>query len=69
MPKPQRTLRGRIATYREEATAFLRRRQEDRKPFVRLYFSGGRGRSLDPESGEAQPLLAVAGALIEAAGD
>ena len=69
MPKPQRTLRGRLSGYAEEATAYLRRRQEDRKPFARVQLEGGRGRTFGPEDAEGRALFLAAAGLIDAASD
>ena len=63
MYKPHRLLVNRASGYVAEASAYLRRRRAARRPFVRLYWSGGAGASsgsgagtssLDGESPGAQ---------------
>jgi len=68
-PKPQRTLRDRITGYREEAAAYLRRRQEDRKPFARVSLSDGRGRKLGSDTDHGRALFLAAASVIDATTD
>jgi hypothetical protein len=67
-PKPHRVLLDRVSSYADEAAAYLRRRRLDRRPFARLYWSGGRAadRAADPLAGGE--LFVAAGRLIELAG-
>ena len=46
VPKPQRTILGRVSSYAEEAAAYLRRRRITRTPFARVHYQGGRARRL-----------------------
>lgn len=68
MPKVHRVLLDRMTGYADEAGAFMRRRRLTRRPFARIYLSGGRAveHPVDSEEGErlisaAEDLLAVAG--------
>jgi len=68
MPKAHRVLLDAVSGYADEAGAFMRRRRLTRRPFARVYCSGGRAaeHSLDSEAGErlmsaAEDLLAAAG--------
>lgn len=66
-PKPHRVLLDRVSGYADEAAAYMRRRRADRRPFVRLYYAGGRG--VDAAGGEdGAELFVAAGRLIEVAG-
>jgi hypothetical protein len=67
MQKPQRTILGRVSAYADEATAFLRRRRMTRKPFARVYYSGGRSASYTPEGASGRELFRAAAELIGAA--
>ena len=68
MQKPQRTILGRVSAYADEATGFLRRRRMTRKPFARVYHSGGRSAAFSSETAEGRRLFAAAADLIDAAG-
>lgn len=64
MQKPYRFLLGRVATYAEEGSAFLRRRRIRGQPFVRVWREGQvvEAEPLDADPGRA--LSAVAGELL-----
>jgi hypothetical protein len=66
-PKPHRVLLDRVSGYADEAAAYMRRRRVARKPFARLYYSGGRSADL-AEDGAGIELFASAGRVIELAG-
>jgi hypothetical protein len=67
-PKPHRVFLDRVSSYADEAAAYMRRRRASRRPFARLYYSGGRAvdHADDPEA--AAELFVAAGRLIEVAG-
>ena len=65
-PTPHRVLQ-KVSGYADEAAAYLRRRRHSRKPFARVYRSGGRSLSYPRESEEGGALFAAAGHLIEVA--
>ncbi|HEY7152035.1 MAG TPA: hypothetical protein VH391_10170 [Solirubrobacterales bacterium] len=67
MQKPQRTILNRVSAYADEAAGFLRRRRITRKPFARVYLSGGRTASFSAESAEGRRLFAAAADLIDVA--
>jgi hypothetical protein len=67
MQKPQRTILDRVSGYAEEATGFLRRRRMTRKPFARIYYSGGRSAAHSAETAEGRRLFAAAADLIDVA--
>jgi len=69
MEKPHRVLLDRVAGYADEATAYLRRRRLSRRPFARVYWSGGRGADFPPESESGRTLFLAASRLIEVARD
>ena len=66
-PKPRRLLRQRVAGYREEAAAYLRRRRITRRPFARVYWPGGRSREFPPDTEAGRELFLAAAGLIDAA--
>ena len=68
MPKPHRVLIDRVSGYADEAGAFIRRRRHNRRPFARLYWSGGRSAEPGPETESGAELFAAAGELSEVAG-
>jgi hypothetical protein len=68
MQKPQRTIRGRVSAYADEATGYLRRRRITRTPFARVYRSGGRSASYAPETEAGRELFRAAAELIAVAG-
>jgi hypothetical protein len=65
MEKPHRFVLDRVAGYADEATAYLRRRRLSRRPFARVYWSGGRGADFPPESETGRTLFLAASRLIE----
>lgn len=65
MEKPHRFILDRVAGYADEATAYLRRRRLSRRPFARVYWSGGRGADFSPESETGRTLFLAASRLIE----
>lgn len=66
--KPHRVLVERFSGYADEAAAFLRRRRHRRRPFARVYASGGRAVACPSESPDGKDLFDTAGELIEVAG-
>lgn len=67
-PKPHRVLLERVSGYADEAAAFMRRRRVARRPFARLYYSGGRSSDHAADSAMGGELFVAAGRLIEVAG-
>jgi hypothetical protein len=67
MEKPHRYILNRVASYADEAAAYLRRRRLSRKPFARVYWSGGRGTDFPPETGTGRALFLAASRLIDVA--
>jgi hypothetical protein len=67
-PKPHRVLLDRVSGYADEAAAYMRRRRHLRKPFVRLYFMGGRAEAVPAETDESKALFLDAAQVIEIAG-
>jgi hypothetical protein len=67
-PKPHRILLDRVSGYADEAAAYMRRRRIARRPFARLYYSGGRGSDHAADSVAGGELFVAAGRLIEVAG-
>lgn len=65
MQKPYRFLLGRVATYAEEASAFLRRRRIRSRPFARIWRDGGAVESVDPGSEQGERMFAAAAALLD----
>jgi hypothetical protein len=67
--KPHRILLDRVSAYADEAAAFMRRRRVSRRPFARLYYSGGRSADQAQDSLSGAELFVAAGRLIEVAGE
>lgn len=67
-PKPHRVLLDRVSGYADEAAAYMRRRRIARKPFARLYYTGGRAADHAGDSDAGAELFVAAGRLIEVAG-
>jgi hypothetical protein len=65
--KPHRVLLERVSGYADEAAAYMRRRRVARRPFARLYYSGGRSEDHAADSIEGGELFVAAGRLIEVA--
>jgi hypothetical protein len=68
MQKPHRILLDRVSAYADEAAAYMRRRRVARRPFARLYYSGGRSADHAQDSTAGAELFVAAGRLIEVAG-
>ena len=66
-PKPHRVLMNRVSGYADEASNYLRRRQETRKPFARVYVPGGRTVSCDADTEGGRELFLAASRVIDAA--
>jgi hypothetical protein len=67
-PKPHRVLLDRVSGYADEAAAYVRRRRVSRRPFARLYYSGGRAADHATDSRSGGELFVASGRLIELAG-
>jgi hypothetical protein len=67
MQMPHRLVLDRASEYVSEATAYLRRRRETRRPFARVYWRGGRGAAYDSDSEAGRGLFVAAAELIELA--
>jgi hypothetical protein len=65
MDKPHRVLLGRVTGYADEASAYLRRRRTNRKPFARVWWEGDRGSAFDASTEEGRALFLAASHLIE----
>lgn len=68
MIKPHRLIRDRVTDITAEASAYLRRRKQDRKPFARLYYPGGRSVSHAADTDTGRALFLAASHVIEVAG-
>lgn len=68
MIKPHRLIRDRVTDITAEASAYLRRRKQDRKPFARIYYPGGRSVSHAADSDAGRALFLAASHVIEVAG-
>jgi hypothetical protein len=68
MPKPHRVLLDRVTGYADEAAAFMRRRRLTRRPFARVYYTGGSSADHAADTDAGAELFAAAGRLIEVAG-
>jgi hypothetical protein len=66
-PKPHRVLLDRMSGYADEAAAYMRRRKIARKPFARVYYSGGRAADHDIDSERGIALFDAAAELVELA--
>ena len=62
----QRNAIGRLGGYAEEVAAAMRRRNEKRKPRVRVRVGHGEARVLEDESAEGARLQALCQAIVEA---
>jgi hypothetical protein len=67
MDKPHRVLLGRVTGYADEASAYLRRRRTNRKPFARVWWAGDHGGAFDATTEEGRALFLAASHLIEVA--
>lgn len=66
MQKPYRFLLGRVASYAEDGSAFLRRRRIRSQPFVRIRRVGGAVESVEGDSEAGARMFAAAGSLLDA---
>ena len=64
MEKPSRFLLDRVASYADEAGAYLRRRRLRSRPFARVWRSGGRIDAPAVDSPDGRRLSDAAAALI-----
>lgn len=62
----QRRAIGRLGDYAEEVAAAVRRRNDKRKPRVRVRVAHGEARVLADESGEGQRLQTICQAIVDA---
>jgi hypothetical protein len=69
MEKPHRYILNRVASYADEGAAYLRRRRLSRRPFARVYWSGGRGADFSPDTETGRTLFLAASRLINVAGE
>jgi hypothetical protein len=68
MIKPHRLLRDRVTDIAGEANAYLRRRRQDKKPFARVYYSGGRSGAHPAGDPAGKALFEAASHVIAVAG-
>ena len=66
--KPHRIFRGKVGDLAGDANAYLRRRRQERKPFARVYYPGGRSSAQADDTDAGQALFLAASHLIEVAG-
>ena len=64
MQKPYRFLIGRVTTYAEEGSAYLRRRRIRSLPFVRVWHRGGVAEPIDLDDEAGRRMFAAAELLI-----
>jgi hypothetical protein len=67
MPAKPHRLLDRVSGYADEAAAYMRRRRHIRKPFARVYYSGGRSSAFPADSEPGRALFLAASRLIELA--
>ena len=65
--KAHRLIIDRVTGYADEASAYLRRRRLNRKPFARVWWEGDRGAAFDAQTAEGRELFVAASHLIDAA--
>jgi hypothetical protein len=65
--KAHRLIVDRVTGYADEASAYLRRRRLNRKPFARVWWHGGRGAAFDAQTEEGRALFLAAANLIDTA--
>lgn len=68
MQKPYRFLVGRVASYAEEGSAYLRRRKMRGRPFARIWSEGGTVVAAGSGSASETALFDAASTLIALAG-
>jgi hypothetical protein len=66
--KPHRLFRDRVSDLAGDANAYLRRRRQERKPFARVYYPGGRSAAQAAETEQGRALFLAASHLVEVAG-
>ena len=64
MQKPHRFLLDRVASYADEAAAFLRRRRMRERPFARVWRPGGAIEARDGGSADGRELFSAAAELL-----
>ena len=67
MPAKPHRLLDRVSGYADEAAAYMRRRRHIRKPFARVYYSGGRSSAFPADSEPGRALFLAASRLIDLA--
>lgn len=67
MPAKPHRLLDRVSGYADEAAAYMRRRRHIRKPFARVYYSGGRSSAFPADSEPGQALFLAASRVIDLA--
>ena len=68
MIKPHRIVRDRVTDLTGDASAYLRRRKLEKKPFARLYYPGGRSAAHGSDTETGKALFTAASHVIEVAG-
>jgi hypothetical protein len=66
-PKPHRAIIERVTGYADEASAYLRRRRLTRRPFARVYCSGGRAFTAGADTDDGRALFLAASRVLDAA--
>jgi hypothetical protein len=66
--KPHRVFRERVSDLAGDANAYLRRRRQEREPFARVYYRGGRSAAQSAENEAGKALFVAASHLVEVAG-
>ena len=64
---PYRAILNRVSSYADEAAAYLRRRRLTRRPFARVWWTGGRGAAFAAETADGRALFLAAAELIDVA--
>jgi hypothetical protein len=67
--KPHRVLLDRVSGYADEASNYLRRRQDARQPFARIYVRGGRIATFSADTEQGRELFLAASRVIDVARD
>jgi hypothetical protein len=67
MPAKPHRLLDRVSGYADEAAAYMRRRRHIRKPFARVYYSGGRSSAFPADGEPGRALFLAASRVIELA--
>ena len=66
-PKPHRVILDRVSGYADEASAYLRRRRLNRRPFARVHAPGGKVLAASTDTEEGRELFLAAAKVIDAA--